>query len=163
MEGGCAHPCAHPTRSRAPYKERLAAIRQEEAAAKIELMSKPDRKSRGRPQQVGARGTATRACRELGIEPRPTTFTGSWEAALEYVKDANQYRRHLTESQLGMVAAKIANLPRGKPSGAVKGAQAPFTLQVHYMSAITTTLAITALLLSRPYNAHPMRLFRGHP
>jgi len=33
----------------------------------------------------------------------------------------------------------------------------------NYMSAITTTHAITARLLSRPYNAHPMRVFRGRP
>ena len=33
----------------------------------------------------------------------------------------------------------------------------------NYMSAITTTHAITAWLLSRPYNGHPMRVFRGRP
>ena len=34
----------------------------------------------------------------------------------------------------------------------------------NYMSAITTTYAITARLLSRPYNGHPMRVFREpHP
>ena len=30
----------------------------------------------------------------------------------------------------------------------------------NYMSAVTTTHAITAWLLSRPYNGHPMRVFR---
>src|SRR5262249_36626291 len=37
----------------------------------------------------------------------------------------------------------------------------------NYMSALTTTHAVTAWLLSRPYNGHPMRVFRepplGHP
>ena len=33
----------------------------------------------------------------------------------------------------------------------------------NYMSAVTTTHAITAWLLSRPYNGHPMRLFRERP
>ena len=34
----------------------------------------------------------------------------------------------------------------------------------NYMSAITTTYAITAWLLSRPYNGHPMRVFQEpHP
>jgi hypothetical protein len=30
----------------------------------------------------------------------------------------------------------------------------------NYMSALTTTHAVTAWLLSRPYNGHPMRVFR---
>jgi hypothetical protein len=33
----------------------------------------------------------------------------------------------------------------------------------NYMSALTTTHAITAWLLSRPYNGHPMRVFRDRP
>src|SRR5262249_60949112 len=33
----------------------------------------------------------------------------------------------------------------------------------NYMSAVTTTHAITAWLLSRPYNGHPMRVFRDPP
>jgi hypothetical protein len=34
----------------------------------------------------------------------------------------------------------------------------------NYLSAVTTTHAITAWLLSRPYNGHPMRVFRdAHP
>ena len=33
----------------------------------------------------------------------------------------------------------------------------------NYMSALTTTHAITAWLLSRPYNGHPMRVFRERP
>jgi hypothetical protein len=33
----------------------------------------------------------------------------------------------------------------------------------NYMSALTTTHAVTAWLLSRPYNGHPMRVFRGRP
>jgi hypothetical protein len=33
----------------------------------------------------------------------------------------------------------------------------------NYMSAVTTTHAITAWLLSRPYNGHQMRVFRGRP
>ena len=31
----------------------------------------------------------------------------------------------------------------------------------NYMSAVTTTHAITAWLLSRPYNGYPMRVFRN--
>jgi hypothetical protein len=33
----------------------------------------------------------------------------------------------------------------------------------NYMSALTTTYPITAWLLSRPYNGHPMRVFRAPP
>jgi hypothetical protein len=53
-----------------------------------------------------------RACTEVGIEP----ITKQWDqrgTALSYVISKNLHRRHLSESQRAMVAAKIANQPVG--------------------------------------------------
>jgi len=57
-----------------------------------------------------------RACVELGRAPKTTLLTGSWEDALAYVRSANERRRHLTPSQLSIVAAKLTDLPRGRPT-----------------------------------------------
>jgi hypothetical protein len=52
-----------------------------------------------------------RACQKLGIELKVKQFDG--DDPLAFVISANLHRRHLTESQRGMVAAKIANLKPG--------------------------------------------------
>lgn len=61
-----------------------------------------------------------RACESIGVEPDYETYAG--DDPLGYVISRNLYRRHLTESQRAMVAAKIANLPHG---GDRKSDQAP--------------------------------------
>jgi hypothetical protein len=53
-----------------------------------------------------------RACMRAGVEPITREFRG--DDPLRFVLSANLHRRHLSESQRAMVAAKIANLPRGK-------------------------------------------------
>lgn len=55
-----------------------------------------------------------RACNLVGIEPRFREFNGEGDP-LDFIVSVNIKRRHLTTSQRAMVAAKIANLPRGKP------------------------------------------------
>lgn len=53
------------------------------------------------------------ACALAGVEPKFETFDGDDAAILKLVLSLNLPRRHLTESQRAMVAADLANLPRG--------------------------------------------------
>lgn len=55
-----------------------------------------------------------RACESVGVTPRTEVYTG--DDALAFVLSLNLHRRHLSESQRGMVAAKVANLSEGRPS-----------------------------------------------
>jgi ParB-like chromosome segregation protein Spo0J len=52
-----------------------------------------------------------KACSESGIVPRFKEFDG--EDALKYVISKNLHRRHLNESQRGLVASRLANLSHG--------------------------------------------------
>ena len=56
------------------------------------------------------------AARDLGIDFPVADFSGSRAEALAYVLSTNLHRRHLTESQRAAVAAKLANLERGRPT-----------------------------------------------
>lgn len=53
-----------------------------------------------------------RACREAGIE---AAFTTTDAEPWRYVISRNLYRRHLTDAQRAMVAAKVAERPKGRP------------------------------------------------
>ena len=53
------------------------------------------------------------ACQRLGHEARTKDFTG--EDPIGFVLGANLHRRHLSESQRAMVAAKLANMSVGNP------------------------------------------------
>ena len=53
-----------------------------------------------------------RACVELGITPTFRTWDGG-DGLVAFVVSLNLHRRHLSESQRAMVAAKLANMPRG--------------------------------------------------
>lgn len=53
------------------------------------------------------------ACVRAGIGVRTELFTGSEREALDWVISKNLRRRHLTESQRAMVAAKLATLKAG--------------------------------------------------
>jgi N6-adenosine-specific RNA methylase IME4 len=55
-----------------------------------------------------------RACVEIGIEPKFSTFEGTPQDAIEYIIATNMTRRHLDESQRAMVAAKLANMKSGR-------------------------------------------------
>ena len=55
-----------------------------------------------------------RACRELGIEAKTEEFIGDDPVA--FVVSKNLKRRHLDESQRALVAARLANLPKGRPA-----------------------------------------------
>lgn len=55
-----------------------------------------------------------RACNAVGVTPRTAAYTG--DDPLAFVLSLNLHRRHLSESQRGMVAAKIANMPAHRPA-----------------------------------------------
>jgi len=55
------------------------------------------------------------ACFMKEIEPEYEEYTGNNDDLLNYVISLNLKRRHLSESQRAMVAAKIANMPEGRP------------------------------------------------
>ena len=54
-----------------------------------------------------------RACEKLNLVPDCIEYTGDECDLVEFVVGLNLHRRHLTPSQCGMVAAKLANLDRG--------------------------------------------------
>ena len=54
-----------------------------------------------------------KACHELGIEPEYVEYTGN--DPVGFVLSKNRFRRHLTQSQLGMLAMKLAGLAKGRP------------------------------------------------
>jgi hypothetical protein len=72
-----------------------------------------------------------RACQALGIEPQFEPFIGDDQSALAFVIGENLHRRHLSPSQVGMVAAKFAAMVKAeaaereragkKPSGDMTG------------------------------------------
>lgn len=53
-----------------------------------------------------------RACERLGIEPKTRTYEG--DDPLAFVLSMNEQRRHESESQRALVAARIANLQHGQ-------------------------------------------------
>ena len=55
-----------------------------------------------------------RACLEAGVEPTFKNWNGRADALL-FVVSKNLRRRHLTEGQRAMIAARIANLGQGNP------------------------------------------------
>jgi N6-adenosine-specific RNA methylase IME4 len=53
------------------------------------------------------------ACEELGIEPDSREYEGDESSLVQFVVSLNLHRRHLDESQRGMVFARLATLPMG--------------------------------------------------
>ena len=54
-----------------------------------------------------------KACEQLGIQPNIGELDGDLDP-VQYVLSHNLHRRHLTETQRSMVAAKLATLKRGR-------------------------------------------------
>lgn len=67
-----------------------------------------------------------RACLKTGLPPRYQEFRGDAAAARRFVVSANRVRRHLTTSQLAIVAATLTTSAAGRPKDvALKGANLP--------------------------------------
>lgn len=58
-----------------------------------------------------------KACLKAGVNPTTVAYDGpkTPEAIAKFVWRANGVRRHLTASQRSMIAAKMANAPKGQP------------------------------------------------
>lgn len=79
-----------------------------------------------------------RACQFVGIEPKFRDFNGEGDP-VDFIVSANVRRRHLTQSQKAMVAAKLANLPRGDASRFSKSAKTPMFSQTVQDTEWTST------------------------
>lgn len=66
-----------------------------------------------------------RACQALGIEPRYREIAVDGCDAIALVLSLNLHRRHLTESQRAMVAARLATMPRGRRTDLQPSANLP--------------------------------------
>lgn len=62
-----------------------------------------------------------RACEQAGVTPIYRTWDGPESGLVEFVCAMNIHRRHLDESQRGMIAAKLANIPLGGNQHVVGG------------------------------------------
>jgi hypothetical protein len=101
-----------------PAAEIFPAMRPEEFAA-----LKADIKANGQRDPVTLHeGTLldgrnrARACRELKIECKTEEWGGEGGDPVAFVLSRNLHRRHLDTSGRAMVAARIANLPKGWPA-----------------------------------------------
>lgn len=56
-----------------------------------------------------------RACLDAGAQPKTQTYIGPDEGLLDFVVSMNLQRRHLDETQRGMVGARLANMPSHRP------------------------------------------------
>lgn len=76
-----------------------------------------------------------RACERIGIKPKTTDYRGT--DPLGYVLSLNLSRRHLTESQRAMVAAKVAEIGHGGDRrSAHQAANLPLETQAHAAKAV---------------------------
>jgi hypothetical protein len=75
------------------------------------------------------------AARDLGIEYPRVEYRG--DDPLGYVVSLNLRRRHLTESQRGMVAAKLAKMPVGRPEKAADLPVSPTQAEAATMLAVS--------------------------
>ena len=69
------------------------------------------------------------ACQRLGIEPEKRTYEGDDSGLVPFVVSLNLHRRHLNESQRGMVGARIANFLHGGDRKTNQAANLPLVSQ----------------------------------
>ncbi len=81
-----------------------------------------------------------RACLKAGVEPLTKAFVGNDPIA--FVVDENIRRRHLSESQRAVVAAKLANMPTHRPAD--KSANLPTSQSTAAERLNVSTRSVTA-------------------
>ena len=54
-----------------------------------------------------------RACCEIGLEPIAVEWAGPIPSPVGFVISRNLHRRHLSTGQRSLIAARLANMPRG--------------------------------------------------
>jgi ParB-like chromosome segregation protein Spo0J len=96
-----------------------------------------------------------RACLQAAVEPKYKTFEGS--NPLKYVISLNLRRRHLNESQRAMVAARIANLSRGRPSSENRSID---TFSQHEAAALMNVSLPSVKRASKVLNEGPEELIQ---
>jgi hypothetical protein len=90
-----------------------------------------------------------KVCYELNIDP-PTTNLPQDADPLEFVVSANIHRRHLDESQRGMLVAKLANMKRGDNQHTGQGQPIGATSRVLNVGERTATRCKTVLTKGIP-------------
>ena len=87
------------------------------------------------------------ACQELGLEPRYEEWNGQG-SLLALIVSKNLQRRHLSESQRAMVAAKIANMPTHRPENKSANLQTSQGDAAKLLSTSTRSVASAKKVLS---------------
>ena len=80
-----------------------------------------------------------RACVELSRQPQTRVYDGF--DAVAFVVSLNLHRRHLSESQRGMVAAKLANMPSHRPDNNSANLQTSQSKAAELLNVSTRTVA----------------------
>lgn len=78
-----------------------------------------------------------RACEKLGIKPKTVDYRGG--DPVGHVLSLNLSRRHLSESQRAMVAAKVATLPHGGDRRSDQAANLPVPSQAEAAKAVNVS------------------------
>ena len=83
-----------------------------------------------------------RACEIAGVSPRFEEYTG--KDPMQFVISHNLHRRHLDESQRGMIAARLADMARGRPES-----NSPIGLFTHTQSEAAALLNVGTSTVKR--------------
>lgn len=89
-----------------------------------------------------------RACREVGVAVLSHPFDGDEAAARKFVVSANLMRRHLDESQRGMIAARMAQLPAHRPDGTDKSVNLPTSEAAELFNVSAKTVGDARVVLA---------------
>ena len=88
-----------------------------------------------------------KACEINGITPRCEEYTG--DDPLGFVVSHNLHRRHMNESQRGMVGAKLANLQHGGQGGTLNSAIAPLNSVTQKQAAEMLNVGVDSIKRSK--------------
>jgi ParB-like chromosome segregation protein Spo0J len=97
-----------------------------------------------------------RACTDAAVEPKYREYEGKPEDLVKFVLSMNLHRRHLTESQRAMVAAKLSNRPpcirkghKARDAGGIQPASDPTSDEAAEMLSVNRSTIIAAKKVRR--------------